>query len=174
MDVVIDVQGYRGYYGRFIAKEIAIMDLKGDFVAHWILESRISLKFPEKYRKEYQWINTYHHKIKWTDGKSKFRRVIECLRDVIYKSDRVFVRGSCKAEFLKRYTEKEVIDLNEQQDECPSFRKMNKSDVICNYHSTMKDSNPTKHINCALTQVHQLRDWITENSSIEEWFDVEA
>lgn len=171
MDIVIDIQGYRASYGRFIAKEIAILSLKGELCEHLILKASKSLKFPDKFWNEYHWVTTRHHQVPWSVGNRNFQMVMNDLRLLILNTDRVYVRGSCKAEFMKKYTGKEVIDLNEEQDECPPFRKMGQPQKLCDYHATLNDLHKGKHIYCALAQAHQLRDWIIENSSTEEWFD---
>lgn len=170
MDIVIDIQGYKGFTGRFIAKEIALVGVNSDIVGHWVLKSSKSLKFPTKYEMEYNWIITHCHRLKWNEGHADFRKLMKYIRKIMSESDRVYVRGKCKSDFIKGYTRKlsHIINLEEEED-CPNFNQLDASPNICSYHSNM--GNSTKRSYCALTQAYQLRDWIKRNSSVEAWFN---
>lgn len=170
MDVVIDVQGYKGYKGLFIVKEIAILGVRHDLEGHWILQPTRSLKFPDKYRREYNWLTTHHHRIKWHSGNTTFRNLMQHIRQLLVDVDYIYVRGACKAAFMERYTNKEVINVETEED-CPSFMKMPPPLSVCSYHTEMGPSTKKQHVYCALAQAHQLRTWLKENSSVEQFFN---
>lgn len=171
MDIVIDIQGYKGFRGRFIAKEIAILRLDSNIVGHWVLYPTKSLKFPNQYKKEYHWVITHAHKLKWNQGKSNFKKIMTYIREIVHKSDRVYVRGKSKSDFIDHYTGKQPINL-EDEEECPSFSQLELESTMCDYHTETERLQTTARSYCALMQAYQLRKWIQENSSIESWFNM--
>lgn len=169
MDIVIDIQGYKGFTGRFIAKEIALVGINNSLLGHWILQSSKPLKFPSNYKREYNWVITHCHQLKWNEGHSDFKKLMNYIKKIIKQSDRVYVRGKCKSDFIKRHTQKIPINLEEEED-CPKFSELNLVPSMCSYHTVTGDLKVTKQSYCALMQAHQLCNWIQQNSSVEAWF----
>lgn len=84
MDLIIDVQFCKDVRGRNLVKEIAIVGLKDNYIAHWIVSPPYSvLMLSENLRKENNWLLKNHHGIAWTDGDVSQTRVKKNLSEIL-------------------------------------------------------------------------------------------
>ena len=64
MDLVVDIQCYKNFENTVCPKEVAIISLDGDFVAHWVPVHRLS----RSVKRENNWLTQHHHGLDYLDG----------------------------------------------------------------------------------------------------------
>lgn len=158
MDIIVDIQFCKDCNDKSIPKEIAVISLEDNFIAHWLVLPPYSLKkLGDKSRQQNNWLHKNHHGITWTEGDVTQKRVRENLRDIFEHSSKIYVRGRDKVLFLQDFTTNEIINL-EENDACPSFHNLIWTNTYCLYHAT-KFSYLSLH--CALNNAAKLKHWLT-------------
>lgn len=149
MFVIIDLQGFSTGKGRFTPKELASYD-NFHQVSHYVFAPPFKYSFlPKKYMRQVDWVTDNHHCINWTAGfvaRREFANIVDYLTRNV---DSVFVKGREKAEYLRRFTNKEVIELEEK----PALKKGHPS---CCFHTS-------DECMCALSNVHYLYDFVRKD-----------
>lgn len=141
MKMIIDVQFFKIGNNTYMPKELAAYN--GSAVSHYVFRRPFQFcLLPEPLQKQATWLMNNHHCIDWDEGFTptfQFRIIIErVLRD----ADEVYVKGSEKASFLRKYTDKPILEIEERPPLSPS-------QPACIYHS--------KSIcYCALSNVYHL------------------
>lgn len=146
--VIIDVQGFNGDDGNFVAKELAIADGSSGRTEHYIFKpphhySQLS----DKIKKQVQWLRRFYHGLAWDSGDTCLDRVNAILKRTTAKYDVVYCKGRVKAEFLKQFLDPRhinVIDLGEDSD---------LSLKTCKNLRTSCFSHELNYCACALTNV---------------------
>lgn len=139
--LVIDVQGFKVENNRFIPKELAAYD--GKKICHYIFKPPFDIKYlPPDLLKQIEWLFKNHHCISWHTGFTPIHKFADILKNLTEKVDIVYVKGKEKTEYIRKYSAKPVVELDEQ----PSLEKR---ESLCFYH--------TKSLCiCALSNVYYL------------------
>lgn len=141
MFVIVDVQGFKISEKTLSPKELAAYD--GNTLSHYIFRAPFPFEtLPQHFQKQANWLVNNHHCINWDEGFTPvflFPKIVErLLRD----ADVVYVKGNEKAKFLRNYTSKHIIEIEEQ----PALSAAKPS---CMYH--------LKSVcHCALSNVYHL------------------
>ena len=138
MRIVLDIQGFKDENNKFIPKELATFD--GHKISHYIFKQPYSLNLlsPEA-QKNANWLIKNHHGISWNKGFTPLHHFSEIVRKLTDDVQFVYVKGTEKTQYIKRYTLKLIIEINE-------VPVLVKSTPKCYYHSI----SPSM---CALTNV---------------------
>lgn len=136
MDLVIDIQCCRDAKNNIIPKEVAVISLQGNHLAHWIVLPPYSAKkLPLKIRDENKWLRQSLHGIDWEEGFVSKKILYENLRNITKNYDKVYIRGNEKKKLLENIILNEIINLEEDED-TPSFSKLPWDDSFCVMHAT--------------------------------------
>lgn len=110
--------------GKNIVKEIAVIALKNNYFAHWIVSPPYTIqKLGDQVRQQNRWLQKNIHGIPWTDGDVSQTRVRKNLSEILKNAEKIYVQGREKLVFLSDLTINEIINL-EENDNCPSFEKL--------------------------------------------------
>lgn len=139
--LTLDVQGFNIENNKFIPKELAVYD--GCKISHYIFKAPFDIKYltPDLH-KQALWLMKNHHCIPWNEGYTPIHKFSDIIKNITEKGDCVYVKGTEKAKYIRKYSLKPVVELVEH----PQLRK---EEPHCFYHSNSKCI-------CALTNVYYL------------------
>ena len=163
MSFVIDLQGFNNNDNVFVPKKIAIASVDEKCtIGHWIVQPTQSYRsLSYKTKRQNKFISQNIHGLSYFDGITKLGGVVYEIRKITRNADTVYVRGHCKAEYLKTILRVEVVDL-ERDILNPSFAKMPDVREVCYIHSVRRRSSGT--YTCALNNTLKIRQWILEGA----------
>lgn len=157
MDLIVDVQFCKDARGKNLVKEIAVVGLMDNYLAHYIVSPPYSvMKLSENLRKENNWLLQNLHGIAWTDGDVSQTKVKKNLSEILKSVGKIYVRGRDKVIFLQDLTIGEIINL-EENDQCPSFEKLTWVNTYCLFHASKLCY---LGLNCALNNAAKLKFWL--------------
>lgn len=159
MDLVIDIQCCKDAKSSFVAKEVAVVSIEGNHIAHWlVLPPYSAKKLPINIRAENKWLRQSLHGLDWEEGFITKTALHANLNQITKNFDKVYVRGKEKKRILEKIILNEIINLEEDTDN-PSFDSLPWNDSFCLIHSTRMT-----HVayNCALNYANRLRNWLRE------------
>ena len=152
--IIVDIQFCKDCNDKSIPKEIAVISLEDNFIAHWLVLPPYSLKkLDDKSRRQNNWLHKNHHGTTWAEEDVTQKRVRENLKDIFEYSGKLYVRGRDKVLFLQDFSTNEIINL-EENDACPSFHDLIWTNTYCMYHAA-KFSYLSLH--CALNNAAKLK-----------------
>lgn len=141
MSLVLDVQGFKTSQKIFQPKELAAYD--GIHVSHYIFKPPFPLHtLPHDLQQQAKWLMHNHHCINWMEGYTPIHSFKDIMQRLTKNVDVVYVKGSEKANYLRTFTDKRVVEFDEQPALSPSIPS-------CMYHS----HSPCM---CALSNVYHL------------------
>lgn len=131
--LIIDVQGFKDEKNKFIPKELAAFD--GYRISHFVFKQpfAFNLLCPES-NKQATWLMKYHHCIYWNHGYTPLHYFADIVKKLTEDALYVYVKGTEKAEYIKKYSSKPVIELDDQpalQASTPKCAFHSKSPCIC-------------------------------------------
>lgn len=139
--LVLDVQGFKVENNRFTPKELAAYD--GKKICHFLFKRPFNLnQLPPHLAKEANWLMQNHHYLPWYKGYTPIHKFSDIIKDITEEVDHVYVKGREKAEYIRKYSLKPVMEL----DENPTIQP---GEPQCSHHS----KSPSI---CALTNVYYL------------------
>lgn len=158
MDTVVDIQFFKDINNTVVPKEVAIVALDANFIAHWLILSHTPIDVLSKsVRRENNWLTKHQHGIDYFDGNVTLSKLYKTLRDLTKNTGKIYVRGKEKWLILNRITARDVINL-EYDMECPSFDKLPWSDNFCLHHAVKL---PHLKYSCALNNAVRLKSWLS-------------
>lgn len=158
MDLIVDVQFCRDVNEKLIPKEVAILSLKENFLAHWIVSPPHSIKkLNNTVRKQNHWLLRNKHGFSWLDAGISQKNLRKSIRNISEHADKIFVRGKDKKVFIQEIVTNNVINL-EENDTCPSLANLTWVNTYCIHHS-VKFCYLTYA--CALNNTAKLKLWLT-------------
>lgn len=139
--VVLDVQCFKIGNNTFYPKELA--SYNGDSVSHYVFRPPFPFKhLPNDLRKQAKWLMHNHHCIDWDEGFTPGFLFPKIIQRIVRDADTIFAKGKEKVAFLQKYTNKKIVELNEQ----PALRATTPS---CIHHTDLQCM-------CALSNVYYL------------------
>lgn len=141
--LILDIQFFKNGQNKFIPKELAAFN--GHRVSHYVFKSPFPFEnLPVELRKQNNWLTANLHGLNWTVGFTPFYQFKKIMASLTENEDVIFVKGREKAEFIRKFTRRQVLELPEH----PALPDM---EPKCFNHirSTCK---------CALTNVYYLYD----------------
>lgn len=152
MEIVLDVQCFRGFDNTLIIKEIAFASIH--IFQHWIVKPPFAFyDLPKPLRKQACWLTHHYHGLEWESG---FISQVE-LRELLHhlNATRVFVKGEEKRKLMFEYFDVRTEIINMDQLNCPSLKLISVPYLRCLYHS----QHNNKYM-CALTNTFHLYSWL--------------
>ncbi|XP_048511154.1 uncharacterized protein LOC125500952 isoform X1 [Athalia rosae] len=138
MDFIVDIQGFRDVYGRFLPKEVALVALENSYFSHWVVQP--PYPFTDLSGKECavnNYVTCYHHGIDWFGGDITLHQLATNLREIARHAHRIITRGREKAKYLQDITSREI--MNSEEVDCPVFAKLDRSKEYCFFHGAKKE-----------------------------------
>lgn len=162
-DFIIDIQAFHDKNGKYLPKEVAVLALDCNFLAHWIIKPPYpSSDLQKPFLITNSFLSCHHHGIEWFDGESHLEDVYKVLREVARSAVRIYVRGLEKQELMEHVLSRQVINLEEYN--CPSIKSLPRTDE----HSCFYHAQRTEYFSCALSYVYKLRYWILKSLEVVE------
>lgn len=128
-NVVVDLQFFKTNDKEFTPKELAVYD--GVQVAHYIFKAPYPLTMLKPtFQSEVNWLMHNHHCISWDVGFVPVHLCSDILCHLLQSTDKIFVKGREKADFIRKIISKPVFELEE---ETLRLQQMKPS---CLYHSS--------------------------------------
>lgn len=141
MPVIVDVQGFKISPKTFSPKELATYD--GKLISHYIFRAPFRFQdLPHDLQKQANWLMNNHHCIDWNEGFTPVFQFRHILERAIQDADVVYVKGGEKASYLRKYSSKPIIEIEEQP-------ALSRSPPACMHHLC----SPCY---CALSNVYHL------------------
>lgn len=165
---ILDFQGFKDHKNKYIVKEIAIISVSNDTIAHCLIKPPYELrKLAPNQQRSANYLTERYHGIFWNDGYIAFKQAVFLIRDLTENASKLFIKGRERAEFIQKLTGKTTIDLDSL--ECPRVKDL--PTVYCapdcfyyrhsaNYHSYFGA--------CSLRRVYKLKSWYKEYLAITE------
>lgn len=125
--MILDFQGFKNEKNTFIIKELAAFD--GHRIFHNVFKAPFSSELlPPELEKQARWVSNHHHGLKWENGITPYYLVKKILQDITSDTDVIYIKGREKADFIKQFITKQVIEL-------PEHPRLQKNIPKCFYHS---------------------------------------
>lgn len=162
LSFIVDIQGFHGKYGEFLPKEVAVLGLDYNVIAHWIIKAPYPFSELEAgFSKANTYLSCYEHGLEWFDGTADLEDVYISLRDVARRSLQIYVWGSTNQKLLEKVLSRSVTNLQELN--CPSFKNLPYTNIhSCFHHTCIKE-----FMVCALSFAYKLRNWLkNENEPV--------
>lgn len=143
MSLVLDIQCFKIENNKYVVKELAGYD--GNRILHVVFKPPFPFDMlSPHFQKQANWLIKNHHSIEWGTGSTPVHLFGNILQDILSQADRVYIKGKEKADYIRKFTSKLVVELPEQ----PALEK---NLPKCFYHSK-------SYCMCALTNVFFLYD----------------
>lgn len=124
--LVIDVQGFKTSEKDFAPKELAVFD--GHRVSHYVFKPPFAFRnLPPTFRQQATWLMHNHHCLDWNEGFTPPFMLPVILQRLTQQADTVYVKGSEKSNYIRRFVSQPVVELPEE----PALQAMLPS---CFYH----------------------------------------
>lgn len=112
--VIIQAQGFRGEYGQFIPKEIAIISVLGVHSELLLFRPPCSLQsLPESSQKTNGWLMRNFHHIEWNCGDYDPNQLETILKSKVSKYKSIITKGEDMAKFFSGILGRHVFDANQ-------------------------------------------------------------
>lgn len=113
MKLIVDIQGFKTSDKTFTPKELAAYD--GNSICHYIFRPPFPFNvLPQHLQKQASWLMDNHHCIDWDEGFTPAYQFPRILRRLLRNAEVIYVKGREKVTFLKRYTDKSFVEIEEQ------------------------------------------------------------
>lgn len=161
-EFIVDFQAFKDQKNRYILKELAILAVQSDEVAHCLIKPPYAAcKLPGGKRASIDYLTEKHHGIIWEDGYTNFTDAVALLKDVTRHAKYLYIKGSERAKFLKLLTGKDTIDFDTLS--CPKAKYLSNNSVApdCFYYRHA----PKYHCYfeaCSLRRVYKIKKWYLE------------
>ena len=166
--VVIDFEGVRDKKSGFIIKELGIAtENYTDIVSFQPPNSFNSLSSSEQ--RSHQWVSKYLHGLAWEKRDYPYSYMHQIVQSIVFRFplSKFYAKGTEKTETLKKFLEKEVVNLEELL--CPKIENLRfyKETPVCDLHAIRC---PRRQLNkhCAKKKAELFYYWLTNESSIRQ------
>ena len=154
MAYVVDFQAFKSLSNEFILKEMAIVSVHTSTIHHFSVKPTFPLRCELKKRVEY--IKANIHNIPWVYGDIEIEKALDYLNDVLKDATIVYVKGSERAEYLRKNIigNVKVIDLDKLG--CPQARFLPSTLLqVCMYSGHYRTN-----YRCALKNAQKYKQWL--------------
>ncbi len=145
---VIEFQGFRNNFGRFIIKELVFYDATTHVVNYFVFKPPFPNKIlNNKSYKTNNWLTSNFHYITWDEGFTEYKELNKIFQHYCKQYDEVYTSGDEKSKFIKRHTTCKVINIHLDHGFLPN-----------NFHGLCIGINNPKHksTNCALSRAFRV------------------
>ncbi|XP_011313383.1 uncharacterized protein [Fopius arisanus] len=161
MDIIISIQAFRGKNGKFLPKEIAVADIEGLFLSHWVLNAPYPyLDLSTCWRETNNRLTTNHHGIEWHDGDAEITDALHNIRELSRNVRHIFMIGAEETAYLQILCAREIINLDTKGEFKNNAGLSNETTPVCYLHVMKNKMANRRHI-CALRTVLNMRQSLT-------------
>lgn len=156
MDYIIDIQGFRDDSGHLIPKEVAVVTLDRNCIAHWLIAPPYPFtELTSTSQRQNNWLSCKHHGIEWFEGEVPINFLHANLREIARTARLIYTRGHEEAALLQKITSRRITNLEDLNR--ASFKSLPVIDEFCFHHGVKKGI--TIYM-CALNNVLRIKKWI--------------
>src|SRR3978361_1835884 len=163
--VVIDFQAFKSSNNEFIVKEVA--SFNGTQSLHCIFLPPYEFhELSADCQRQARWLTDKHHHLNWSDGYVPLDKLPELLEVAVRGTDRIFVKGREKAEFIENCLRQRLQHHHHRVVVCefPEQPALTARTPYCPFHRSHSTTTTTKKTFCALTNVHCLYSLLEQTS----------
>lgn len=153
--VIIDVQGFKDDFNKFIVKELAVSLSETENYNYFIASPFDFNKLSPSLQKQSKWLTKNFHKIAWTYGSENLKNVLKSIQISTSTADLIYVKGIEKQKWVSELLKTNIIIENIENIDCPNFTILYKT-----YQSIIDKSTCIHSTNCALKNVICLRNFL--------------
>ena len=153
MSAVIEFQGFPKSDGKYIIKELAIIDVQNKCCNTWLFKSPSMLV-----TKDVNWLRDHFHGLDRDSGDIDYSELREILRSYTIQFRQLFTKGDQKASFLSSLLPSGVNVINLELYGCPSLKKLETGE------GCLIDPHVKGNFHCARKNCHKLADWCMKNN----------
>lgn len=162
MNFIIDVVCFRDSSNKLLIKEVAVVSLETNHMAHWMATAPYPFSdLPIDIQVHNNFL-TATHLIEWFEGDIPLRHVHANLRWITRNANRVFVHGAEKTILIQNIIARHVENLEDYS--CPSPRILPKINSFCWFHGIVHKEMCI----CALNDALRFKNWMTTNTLLME------
>src|SRR5436190_22075100 len=166
MDIVVDIQGFRGAEMKFIPKEVAVVAIDTPLVRHWIIRPPYPFnRLSKAAKRENSWLTWNYHGIDWFDGEDEPECFTSQLREITRSANNIYVVSDNEtAQYLQNLLARNIYNL-ENISPAFKFHTDNEEQGYCSYHESFIAG--AVYIQCAHKNAYKLKRWILERYTSE-------
>lgn len=159
MDLIVDVQGFKGNNGEFIVKELAYLDPNEPAAVPQLVTFQPPFSWydlPSAIKSINLWLKYSFHGLNWSDGDVPYNKLTEVCSSLLDSSPTrhviVWVKGAQKKEWMQPYFSN-IRNLEELG--CPSLKSQGfRPPIVCTHHL------PGWKENCAVQNISAIKNWL--------------
>lgn len=160
MELIIDIRHLYAKDTYYLPKEVAIVSVAENFIAHWIVKPPTSFSsLPPFIQQTNNTLTRFVHGLEWTSGDIELADLEANLKQIVLNVSEIYAIGENAVSYLTDLLGRKVIDMLHH--EVPSFHVLHNSIEHPSYSGCMMhaavDSNPNA---CPLYRAGLLRDWV--------------
>lgn len=159
MDKVIEIECLQGVEGSYVVKEIAIMSVTEPGLFTKTFKPPYSWRrLPRKVHEQNSWVSRNMTHIRWDEGEVPYANLVPFIRECASVTDRLYTKGTEKADFLSRLLDQDIFELGELG--CPRAKAL----VFPNQRARCCHLNLSRlhrfSWNCAIIKCHIFLEWV--------------
>lgn len=163
MNFVVAIEGftYKETFS-FLPKEVAILSVHKDFVAHWIVSPPVPFSTLRTVSKlSNTWLCDHHHGLDWIEEGISLHQLQSNLRRIARVASTITVYNKEAADYLQDIVGRSIITLEKETD-APPFSQLKPQDQFCIYHGVER----SRVFRCALNTAYKVREYILRSGRI--------
>ena len=156
MEFLVDFQGFQGYNGKFIFKELSVISLSGSFLWHTFIKSPPSHSTAPVHQVDY--CTRHIHGIKWEQDGISFSQARRLLFKYLHGAQKVYIKGAERTVILQKLLKFPCENI--EVTGCPKIPD-------CFYSIPIKCN--LQHKKCSLYNVQVYKNWYNGVSNSINW-----
>jgi len=159
---IVDFQAFKDEYNRYILKEMAIISVHTNEVAHCLIKPpHVLSKLSSNSRASVKYLQRNHHGIFWEDGYTSYTEAIRLLKDITENAEKILIKGLERARYIETITGKPTVDFDSLH--CPRAKQLPciSSAPDCFYYRHTSTYQAYFEA-CSLKRVYKLKRWYLE------------
>lgn len=111
--VVVDIQFFKIDSRKLLPKELAVFD--GQKVSHHVFRPLFPLNCLNiDLQRQAHYLMKHHHCIDWMEGSTPIFQFESIITKTTKQADRIYVKGKEKAQYIRQFVKKTVLEFGEQ------------------------------------------------------------
>lgn len=176
MELIIDIQGFKDKEGRFLPKEVVVMDVyKPRRQVHWIIKPPYPFaELPPEARLENERLTKYHHGIHWSEGTIKYDHFQMTLNDIVIDCSIydchdgeeliIYAKGHEVVEYLKKCLGRDIKNVDDEAVSHlsldASLSSSGSSGIVCEHHRILQNTPDGMPFHCAVRNATILQHYL--------------
>src|SRR5436190_1919134 len=147
----MEFQSFKDNNGKFIVKELAILDLTSHVLYHFLFKPPCSFNsLNSKARRTNRWITNYFSRINWSEGFVSYNKLDSIMYRFCSKFKTIYTNGEEKRSWIQMFTINNVVNY-------PIDKQfITTKDVVCLAVASEKHTKS----NCAIKNAYRLSEYM--------------